>query len=220
MKDKVLNITNGDYFNEYFKKKFGEISVSFCEAMMDGETVKNIYSQEFVVLRAKSLNVTIDEYKTKMHVPDALKGNNYEKISLWFGKDTFCQMNLLTLLAYLEQIKYQGEIKLNYIDDETFAVLESNIDVKLGIYNKIYEDVLILNKVLNDVGVLNSQAIDLYFDYKKENGKLVKLVKANLDKNKNELISILLKQSKEYGLSDLQAERIINRFYYRINKTL
>ena len=209
MDNKILNITNGEYFNEYFTSKFGSIAVPFCEAMMDGETVSNIYSQQFIELRAKSLNITENEYKSKMYVCDVLNNNNYLSICLWFGKDTFCQMNLLTLLAYLEQIEYQGELKINYIDDETFEILGTNVDVKLGIYSKIYEDVLILKKAPDDVGVLIARAIDLFFDYHSDNGELAKLVRANANKEKTELIHLLLEKSKDYGLSDLQAERLI-----------
>ena len=68
-----------------------------------------------------------------MSVCEVLSKNIYSTIYLWFGKDTFCQMNLLALLVYLEQIKYQGKLILNYIDDVTFEQIESNIDVKLGI---------------------------------------------------------------------------------------
>ena len=210
MNNKTLNITNGDYFNEYFKNKFGGISVPFCEAMMDGEVATNIYSQEFIFFRTKSLNVTEKEYRAKMYVYDELKINCYQMICLWFGKDVFCQINLLTLLTYLEQIDYRGVIKLNYIDDETFKVLETNIEVKLGIYNNIYDDVLINKKVPGDVGVLSLRAIELFIDYKSENGELVKFVKANAKKNKKELVSILIEKSKDYGLSDLQVERLIN----------
>ena len=60
MDNKILNITNGEYFNDYFISQFGGIAVPFCEAMMDGETVENIYSQQFIELRAKSLNVTVN----------------------------------------------------------------------------------------------------------------------------------------------------------------
>ena len=210
MYNKILNITNGEYFNEYFISKFGGIAVPFCEAMMDGDTVENIYSKQFIVLRAKSLNVSENEYKSKMYVYDALNDNNYPSICLWFGKDTFCQVNLLTLLAYLEQIEYRGEIKLNYIDDETFEVLNSDIEVKLGIYNKIYEDVLISKNVSYDTGVLVARAIDLFFDYRSKDGELAKLVKTNAYKEKTELICLLLESSKDYGLSDLQAEKLIN----------
>ena len=210
MDNKILNITNGEYFNEYYISKFGGLSVPFCEAMMDGETAENIYSKQFIELRAKSLNVSENEYKSKMYVYDALNNNSYSSICLWFGKDTFCQVNLLTLLAYLEQIEYRGEIKLNYIDDETFEVLDSDIEVKLGIYNKIYEDVLISKNVPYDTGVLVARAINLFFDYYSEDGELAKLVKANAYKEKTELICLLLESSKDYGLSDLQAEKLIN----------
>ena len=211
MENKTLNITNGDYFNQYFISKFGGIAIPFCESMMDGETVESIYSQRFVELRAKSLNVTENEYRSKMYVHQSLNNNDYRSICLWFGKDTFCQANLLTLLSYLEQIQYSGRLSLNYIDDESFEVVESGIDVELGIYRKIYEDVLVRKSTVEDVGVLDARAIDLLFDYRSDDGKLAKLVRDNANKEKGELIHLLLEKSKEYGLSDLQAEKLINK---------
>ena len=210
MHDKVLNITNGDYFNEYLKSKLGEESVPFCEAMMDGETTSDIFSDEFVATRSRALNVTEDEYRSKMHVPRALSGREHGGLCLWFGKDTFCQVNLLTLLTYLEQIGYPGEVRLNYIDDESFEVLESGIEVELGGYGKIYEDIFASKCVPRDVGVLCERAIELYFDYKSEDGALARLVNANADKSRVELVHLLLKESKEYGLSDAQAEGLID----------
>ena len=211
MHSKILNITNGEYFNEYFISNFGGAAVPFCEAVMDGEVLTDIYSEEFIAVRAKSLNITENEYKTKMYAYNALNYNDYKTICLWFGKDTFCQVNLLTLLAYLEQIQYDGEIKLNYIDDETFDVLESDINFELGVYSEIYEQVLISKKLPSDVGVLCHRAIDLYFDYHSDIGTLAEIVKANAYKDKMELIGLLLEESKDYGLSDLQIERLINR---------
>ena len=209
---KVLNITNGEYFNRYLISKTGEESVPFCEAIMDGEVVADIYSERFISLRAKTLNVTEDEYRAKMYVHNILQSNEYQRICLWFGKDTFCQVNLLTLLAYFEQIQYCGELKLNYIDDETFDVLESNIALELGIYGKIYKDVLISKCMPDNIGILFARAIDLYFDYHSESGALAKLVMANLSKGKSELIAFLLEESMEYGLSDLQVEKLIRKF--------
>ena len=189
MNSKILNVTNGEYFNEHFISEFGGTAVPLC---------------------AELLGVTENEYRAKMYVYDTLKNNDYQTICMWFGKDTFCQMNLLTLLAYLEQIGYQGELKLNYVDDETFEVLESDIDVKLGVYSKIYEDVLISKTVPDDVGVLCARSIDLYFDYHSADGQLAKLIRANANKEKTALLILLLEHSKEYGLSDLQAEKLIN----------
>ena len=210
MQEKILNITNGDYFNQYFLANFGGIAVPFCEAMMDGEVVTKIYSAEFMKLRSSELGVSENEYRAKTYVQDILSKNTYSTICLWFGKDTFCQMNLLALLTYLEQIAYPGTLILNYIDDETFEVIESNIGVELGIYGKVYEDILISKLPTKEIGALNARAIDLYFDYHSNNGKLAKLVRENSHKEKRELIRLLLENSKEYGLSDLQAEKLIN----------
>ena len=210
MQEKILNITNGDYFNEYFITHFGGVAVPFCEAMMDGDVVAEVYSEEFIKLRSNMLNVSKNEYRAKMHVLDVLSKNTYSTISLWFGKDTFCQMNLLTLLAYLEQIKYQGKLILNFIDDETFEIIEKDIYVELGIYSNIYEDILISKLRPKDLGVLNANAIDLYFDYHSDNGMIANLIKNNAGKDKMELICLLLKESKAYGLSVLQAEKLIN----------
>ncbi len=210
MKERILNITNGDYFNKYFITQFDGVAVPFCETMMDGAVVSKIYSDEFIRLRSKVLNIGEKEYRAKMHVPNVLSKNTYSTIALWFGKDTFCQINLLTLLVYLEQIEYQGKLILNYIDDETFKIIEPDIDVVLGIYGKIYKDILISKLLPKEFGVLNPRAIDLYFDYHSNKGVLSKLIKKNADKDKTELICLLLKESKDYGLSDLQAEMLIN----------
>ena len=207
----ILNITNGDYFNNYFISKFGGEAVPFCEAMMDGDTVSDIYSDEFIELRSKELGVNSEKYKSKMHVQTSPL-ENYSELRLWFGKDTFCQTNLLTLLAYLEQIEFSGKVILNYIDDETFEVTEDNITVTLGTYKKLYEDILIAKKHPTDLGVLDTDAIKLYFDYLSDNGTLAKLVRENSDKDDLALICLLLENSKAYGLSDIQAEKLIKKY--------
>ena len=172
---------------------------------MDGDTVSDVYSNAFIRLRSKALGVSIETYNAKMHVQIALANNRYQELCLWFGKDTFCQTNLLTLLAYLEQIGYDGKIVLNYIDDETFAVIEENIQITLGRYKKLYEDILIAKKRPTALGGLDAEAIGLYFDYHSDNGRLARLVRENSDKDDLDLICLLLENAKAYGLSDLQA---------------
>lgn len=209
MNTKILNITNGDIFNKYYTSKFGGEAMAFCEAMMDGNTVLDVYSDEFIDLRSKELCVSKEEYKSKMLKNDI---HWYSKLNLWFGKDTFCQMNLLTLLAYLEQIGYNGEVLLNYIDDETFEIIQEDIKVELDIYRKLYENILIKKIKINDVGVLYLNAIELYFDYHSENGKLTKIVRENATMQERDLICLLLENSKEYGLSDIQAKKLIKKY--------
>lgn len=212
MNEKILNITNGDVFNEYFLSKFGGEAIPFREVMMDGDTVLDIYSDEFIEVRAQALGVKIEEYKSKMLTCGGLNILGYKKLNLWFGKDTFCQMNLLTLLAYLEQIDYSGEIFLNYIDDETFETLEENVRVDLGIYKNLYQEILINKNQIDNLGVLVARSIELFFDYHSKNGTLAEMVRNNVNMAQTDLICLLLENSREYGLSDIQAKKLIDEY--------
>ena len=98
---------------------------------------------------------------------------------------------------------------LNYINDETFKVIEADIAIDLGIYNEVYNRIFILKEVPDNIGVLCARGIDLYFDYHSKEGGLMRLIKENADKDELELIRLLLNSSKEYGLSDLQAKKLI-----------
>ena len=207
--DKILNITNGDAFNRYLLSKIGGEAVPFREAMMDGEAVLEVYSDAFIETRAKEHCVSVEDYKSKMLPNDICE---YSKLNLWFGKDTFCQANLLTLLAYLEQTQYGGEIALNYIDDETFEVLEADIKVELSGYENLYNEILIKKNDLKDIGVLDLNAIELYFDYHSSEGALAKIVRENSEREDVEIIRILLEKSKKYGLSDIQAAKLIKKY--------
>lgn len=205
----ILNITNGEYFNEYLLSKTHETAVAFNEVMMDGDTTPLIYSDEFIMMRANVLNISPDEYNAKIQVYNELTQNTYSELRLWFGRDTFCQMNLLTLLAFLEQIDFKGEVTLIRFSDEDIYTIHSFEPANLGIYKKLYEDILIHKRMPDNVGVLTSKAIDLYFDYISENGVLATLVKQNAGMDENELVKLLLENSKDYGLSDLQAKKLI-----------
>ena len=213
MARKILNITNGDYFNNYFLSIFGGEAIPFREVMMDGDTVPEIYSEEFIALRSNVLGVTTEEYRSKMQVCDVLKKKEHNILLLYFGKDSFCQINLLTLLAYLEQIGFDGKIWLKLIDDESFEIIEGGIVVELGMYQKLYEEILIKKQKPKEIGVLNSRAIDLYFDYLSEDGFLANIARSGPFWNEKSLIRIILAMSKEYGLSDKQVENLVRRNY-------
>lgn len=209
----MLNITNGDYFNNYFKDNIDACALPFREAMMQGCATKKIFSKEFISARAISLGVQENEYLNNCaDLLSAIKDLKDEgQIDLWFGADTFCQLNLLTLLAYLEQVSFKGKVFLHTIDDETFEIIGDKIQVKLGYYTQIYNDVIIKRQRPKTLGVLNERAINLYFDYLSDGGFLAQTVLKNKEKSIQEIVVELLKISKEYGLSDLLAKELIQR---------
>ena len=71
---------------------------------------------------------------------------------------------------------------------------------------------LIAKKHIADLSVLDAEGIELYFDYLSDTGALAKLVRENSDKNDLDLICLLLENSKAYGLSDIQAEKLIRKY--------
>ncbi len=211
---KKLNITNGDSFNEYFCTTTGEDAIPFREAMMDGDAFFDIFSDKFIEARALCLNVSKKEYMDKAVVLKTLKsnGNAFSEIVLWFGKDTFCQMNLLTLLAFIEQIGYFGKVTLNYIDDANYNIIQNDIDVKLGIYKRLYDKILVQKVKSKAEGVILQNTIDLYFDYLSPDGELQNIIKDNPLLDDFSLICLLLEKSENYGLSDLQAKNLIKKY--------
>ena len=216
----VLNITNGDYFNSYFLEQlhteYTGDALPFREAMIQGETVNEVFSNEFIRIRAKELSVEETTYRNNARnfLNFCAKHTDYQELRLWFGKDSFCQLNLLTLLATLEKIGYEGKLTLFIIDDESFEILEKDIPLQLGIYQNLYEKILVQRipaPNATEYGIIYKRAIDLYFDYLSPDGTLAKYILKNRDKDERTLIKELLLQTKEYGLSDLNIIDLIKR---------
>ena len=208
----MLHITNGDCFNDCFLKAHaGVLAIPFREAMMDGEVPDApVFSDAFVRLRARHHGVTEERYRES--IEGLLHLNGHAALLLFFGRDTFCQINLLTLLAYLEEIGYAGKVALTLIDDETFAVVEENIPVTPGKYRAIYRTLLIERKMPDALGVLDARAVALYFDYLSEDGLLARTVKEHAEEDETALIIRLLQISADYGLSDTMAKKLIQKY--------
>ena len=207
-----LFITNGDFFNEYFEKSFGKKGIVFREAMMSGPLKGNLFSSHFINARASfhivSKEKYLDNLKDFLNVKDK---KDVTRINLFFGEDTFCMVNLITVLAYLEIIDYHGLVYLNIVCDYSNKILKKDIKIELGIYRDIYDKVLIKKEKPNNLGVISEHAIDLYFDYLSNNSALIKLIKDNINDDEISLITKLLNASKEYGISDVMAKDLIKK---------
>ena len=88
------------------------------------------FDEDFIKTRAEGHNSSVESY-TKGNDPLKTFTKEYKCIVLWFGEDMFCQMNLLTLLSYLEQSCYEGKVYLNSFREDEFKV--NQIELELGI---------------------------------------------------------------------------------------
>jgi hypothetical protein len=141
----VLHILNGQVMYEEFKNNrlMGDSDYApFNEAMCVNVTTDQIFNKEFINIRAAGHHESVEGYIEKVITPLAnLFNKEYEHIVLWFGEDMFCQMNLLTILSYLEQSGYEGKVFLNSFNEDEFKV--SLTDLKLGHYYSVYKEVLV-----------------------------------------------------------------------------
>ncbi|OIU71772.1 hypothetical protein BHE18_03700 [Rossellomorea aquimaris] len=102
----TLNILNGTEMYKHFKEtQFldSKNMIPFNEAMCYGDTCEVIFSEEFNNIRAKVHHVTPAQYTDITLKPlQPLFSGEFGRIALWFDEDMFCQMNLLTILAWLD----------------------------------------------------------------------------------------------------------------------
>lgn len=210
----VLNILNGQVMYDEFKgeKIMGNSDYApFNEAMCVNATTKNIFNEEFIKIRAIGHGVLVEDYINKVINPlNNLFANKYKYILLWFGEDMFCQMNLLTLLAYLEQSDYSGRVFLNSFREDEFNVRQT--ELKLGDYRTIYEDVL-LNHKRTSIKVIPVmyQAINLYLEMLKDDNRVIKYISKNINLSTSELLGRLFELFPTIGYGDLQYIKIINK---------
>ena len=206
-----LNVTNGLYFNEYIKKKIDGVFIPFNEALIEGELPFPLFDQAFLEKRIAVHGVTEKEYLEKMNFffqPDAIK--EYAEITLWFGLDAFCQVNMLALLAYLEQIDYTGKIFYQAIDDASFERVGTKTELVLGEFIWAYGQVKNAQPACTKYTFLND-GIDGYLYVKNKDNRFYRYIKENLGKITDEQLLIdVLQDSAEFGLSDAYIKKMID----------
>ncbi|ATP42262.1 AraC family transcriptional regulator [Solibacillus sp. R5-41] len=210
----VLNILNGQMMYEEFKEKklMGDSDcVPFNEAMCVHVTTRQIFDEEFIRMRAACHQSSVEEYqKTVIHSVKPLLENEYKYIVLWFGEDVFCQMNLLTLLAYLEQKGYKGRVFFNQFRDDEFKV--NQMELELGNYTMIYEDVLVHHKKTSvEVLPVLYQAIHWFLEMQMENNEVIKYIRNNQHVPTPELVKQLFTLFPTLGYGDTQYMEHINK---------
>lgn len=197
---------------DYFKKTHflnQELMVPFNEAMCYGNTCDDLFSNEFTVIRAKVHHVTPLQYTEHTLKPlQPLLSGDFTQIALWFDADMFCQINVLTILAWLDRVNYQEEVVLTIVGDEFEPV--SHFTLKAHGYYTLYQQVMI-EKIMPEFIYPDplKKGIELYLNYLKNDSELMQYIQMHPEVPENELMLALLKRFKEYGLGDTQYLEII-----------
>ncbi len=212
----VLHILNGScMLNEFIENKYmhdNSTYLAFNEAMCWGSVDEIIFSELFIQERIKSLNTSLNDYQNiVIKSLEPLFSIDYNTIVLWFGSDMFCQINMLTILAYLDSNNYTGDVLFcmkNEIKDKMLPdAYEINIDGSYEMYKNILCEGLMPEK---DINPLMYKAIYSYLLYRKHDSEINNYINNHKDEERRELTLDLMSKFPQYGLGDLQFEMMID----------
>lgn len=120
----------------------------------------------------------------------------------------FCQMNMLTVLAYIEQVGYKGKVFFHMVNEMTYEV--EAIEISPAGYKEVYRQVLIQHQLPKAQLIpVMFQGIRLYLEYLKKDNEITAYIKKHPDKPQNELLKHLFQLFPQYGLGDVQYLKII-----------
>jgi hypothetical protein len=208
----TLHILNGQQLAETFQHAVTNdeiIYIPFNEAMCVHPTTIDIFSEHFCEVRAKGHDTSIEAYQDIVVKPlQTFFQTSYKTIVLWFGKDVFCQMNVLTILAYLEQIQYKGTVYVNAFVHGEGKV--EQIKIRLGTYMQVYTKVLVNGQLAEQSTFpMMQKAIHLYLELLQEENDVANYVKKYPLLAEEELTKQLMLNFKEYGYGDTQYKEMI-----------
>lgn len=214
---KKIHILNGEVMLKEFQiKKYvdGDQVVPWNEAMCWGEVTEEIFSHAFIQKRVQSLNTTESEYKHIVLEPlqELTRLLETEVVVCWFGYDMFCQMNLLTCLAYLNQLNYKGKVVCCLFDennnDETIICKE--VEIKKA--KECFQQIICQKNETELLPVCEmKQAMIDYLSLESQENEIVDYVKENIFEEKNVLLKQLMAKFQRFGLGDIQYLQIIDQ---------
>ncbi|MGR9048819.1 AraC family transcriptional regulator [Halobacillus faecis] len=207
-----LHILNGEEMNKAFQRQGlfeGEHMIPFNEAMCAGETCETIFSEAFIKTRAVTHGVSENDYRRiTVEKLEAVFREGRDHLQLWFDEDMFCQINLLTLLAWLEQIGYEGKVELCLTTHQFEPLASYQLDV--AGYHAMYKQVLINRAHPSEVLLPPlKKGIELYLHYKKVDNELITFIKTHTALSEEQLVALMIETFQEYGLGDVQYMQMI-----------
>ena len=207
-----LNLLNGQAMYDYFKMTHflnEETIIPFNEAMCYGDTSLELFTDEFSFIRAKVHHVTPEHYSDNTLKPlKPFFNKDFDQLAFCFDEDMFCQINVLTLLAWLDLTDYKDIIELNIVGDR-FEFKERFTLTAEGYYS-IYKQVLIQKRYPSSIlPAPLKNGIELYLTYLKKDSELTQFIQRFKDVPERDLVLKLIKEFKEYGLGDTQYQEMI-----------
>jgi hypothetical protein len=209
-----LHILNGQAMYDVFKRTNflqGEMMIPFNEAMCFGETSEELFTPEFIEKRAKVHHVTPEQYtEITLNPLKPFLSKGFTHLELWFDEDMFCQINILTILAWLDKNGHSKPIDLHIVGDK-FESIKKYTLMAAGYYG-LYKKVMLHKTLPESIHLVPlRKGVELYLTYLHEDSNLIMYIKKYQNLTEKELVYALIENFKEYGLGDVQYLEIIRK---------
>ena len=200
-------------------------AVAWREAMILGPAKKEIFSRAFNEARAAWLGEKLPEYETRVVEYLNLKALvAQENLLLVFGREAFCQINLLTLLCALSQSGRKAPVVIRLIDEFSGNVtLREFAFVEWSLAEEWYQTLLIEGRPFSSSPLLwpeLKKAAVLFLLLREEQNEITDIIEEHADLEETALVSLLLKWDRDFGLGDEYFLRLVrkHRDYLRRSK--
>ncbi|MBR4821514.1 hypothetical protein IKZ70_06610 [bacterium] len=177
------------------------------ETMIAGPSDSEVFSPAFIKARAAYHNESEAEYANKVIGALPQKAQLLsEDLTLIFGFEAFCQMNLLTILAYLAQLGRELPVTIKLIDE-----FKGNQELRSFAFSDFqnaehwYKTLLIDKKAFKSDPLLwpeMKKAAALFLTLQEEQNEITDIIDENSALSETALVKLLLTWDKDYGLSD------------------
>ncbi|GAA4282135.1 DUF1835 domain-containing protein [Gaetbulibacter aestuarii] len=117
MAKRPLHITNGSVLTARLEElQFSGDMLTWQEMLCEGPTIETIDSPEFIKLRkgffSKFYDIELNTAEIKKALKKMENPEKYSEINLWFEYDLFCHMNMIGVIALIQQKKIKLPIYL------------------------------------------------------------------------------------------------------------
>lgn len=223
MSNTSLHILNGQCLYDYLETNnlFKEgIYIPFNEAMCVGKVTDLPFTSSFIAKSPRVHHITASDYEAITLNPLAPLlqtdlNKHFDEIHLYFDHDMFCQMNLLTLLAYLDTMHFTGKVNFHLIytdfinkDLQTIQIYPLSCSGYADIYKKVFMKKEIPSAPLMPV---LQKGIRLYLNTFDDDWEVLTFIKEHKNLSDRKLAALLLQTFTAYGLGDVQYLDLINK---------
>ena len=207
-----LNIVLDDELYQFitnYKKQNGLV-ILFLELVTEGKLSSDIFSHSFIKKRSESLKISIKEYEKDIIKPlKPLFQHKYKKLNIWLIRGMNTGMNLLLLLAYLDQIQDHNEITISVYDEKMRKI--KNYNISSDGYYHVYQTVLLNHKKPREITISPIQQAIIYFlEYIQENNHMKEFIKKNISLEPQILYIKFMGEFNEYHISDSQFIKLLH----------